>query len=86
VDATPDGPDPDTLRRAVAGEPRAVTDVLRSVRPFAVRYCRARMHAPLPGATVEDVAQQVCLALLTAPEHRALLADELRRLGPAPAG
>jgi RNA polymerase sigma-70 factor (ECF subfamily) len=70
------------------------------------------MHVPLPGATAVDVAQQVCLALLTAlpryraavrrpaevadlvpdraetaagPEHRALLADELRGPGPAPA-
>jgi RNA polymerase sigma-70 factor (ECF subfamily) len=91
------------------------------------------MHAPLPGATAEDVAQQVCVVLLTAlpryrdvgrpflafvhrvavnevsdayraaarrpaevtdlvpdrpeiaagPEDRALVADELRRLGPA---
>ncbi|MCU1630881.1 MAG: polymerase sigma factor, sigma-70 family [Pseudonocardia sp.] len=41
------------------------------MRPFAVRYCRARMHVPLPGATAVDVAQQVCLALLTAlPRHR----------------
>jgi RNA polymerase sigma-70 factor (ECF subfamily) len=50
---------------AVNGERDAVERVLRWVRPLVLRYCRARVggHA---FASADDVAQEVCLAVLTA--------------------
>jgi RNA polymerase sigma-70 factor (ECF subfamily) len=47
---------------AVAGHRPAVSELLAGVRPVVVRYCRSRV----PAAHVEDVAQDVCLALLSA--------------------
>ncbi|MCE0766293.1 RNA polymerase sigma factor ShbA [Pseudonocardia kujensis] len=54
------------MARASAGEPGAIEEVLRIVRPFALRYCRARMGTVLPGVTAEDLAQQVCIGVLGA--------------------
>jgi RNA polymerase sigma-70 factor (ECF subfamily) len=53
--------------RALTGEPRAVDDLLRSVRSLVFRYCRARLGS-LPGAeqAAEDAAQEVCLTVLGA--------------------
>ena len=53
---------------AAKGQPQAVETLLAQLRPMVVRYCRARLgslagHAQL----AEDVAQEVCLAVLTAP-------------------
>ncbi|MGW5673030.1 RNA polymerase sigma factor ShbA [Micromonospora sp. NPDC003776] len=62
-----DTPDPDLVRRAVAGDPVAVARVLTQIRPIAVRYSLARLgHVGAGGATAEDVAQEVCLAVLRA--------------------
>ncbi|SCL23598.1 RNA polymerase sigma-70 factor, ECF subfamily [Micromonospora rhizosphaerae] len=62
-----DTPDPDVVRRAVAGDPVAVTQVLTQIRPIVVRYSLARLgHVGAGGATAEDVAQEVCLAVLRA--------------------
>ncbi|HEX3647021.1 MAG TPA: sigma-70 family RNA polymerase sigma factor, partial [Pseudonocardiaceae bacterium] len=46
--------------------------LLAWVRPLAVRYCRARMGRQQGSfASADDVAQEVCLAVLTAlPGHR----------------
>ncbi|MFE9750862.1 sigma-70 family RNA polymerase sigma factor [Saccharothrix saharensis] len=65
------GPAPENLeddvRAAVAGDDRAVAAVLATVRPLVVRYCRARVGRQERSATsADDVAQDVCLALLTA--------------------
>ncbi|TQM83542.1 RNA polymerase sigma-70 factor (ECF subfamily) [Saccharothrix saharensis] len=65
------GPAPENLeddvRAAVAGDERAVAAVLAAVRPLVVRYCRARVGRQERSATsADDVAQDVCLALLTA--------------------
>jgi RNA polymerase sigma-70 factor (ECF subfamily) len=57
---------------AVGGDRRAVEDVIRWVRPLVVRYCRARLgRQERTFASADDVAQEVCLAVLTAlPSYR----------------
>ncbi len=52
---------------AVAGERAAVERLLGYVRPLIVRYCRARVgRQERSFASADDVAQEVCLAVLTA--------------------
>jgi RNA polymerase sigma-70 factor (ECF subfamily) len=56
-----------SVRAAVEGEPRAIERVLASIRPLVVRYCRARVGRQERNfASADDVAQEVCLAVLTA--------------------
>ncbi len=57
---------------AVNGERDAVEGVLRWVRPLVLRYCRARVGGQEKTfASADDVAQEVCLAVLTAlPNYR----------------
>jgi len=57
---------------AVGGEREAVEGVLRWIRPLVVRYCRARVGGQEKTfASADDVAQEVCLAVLTAlPSYR----------------
>ncbi|MGH3786844.1 MAG: sigma-70 family RNA polymerase sigma factor [Pseudonocardiaceae bacterium] len=57
---------------AVDGERDAVEGVLRWIRPRVVRYCRARVGSQEKTfASADDVAQEVCLAVLTAlPSYR----------------
>lgn len=59
--------------RAVQGDVAATGELLTQVRPMVLRYCRARL-ARLPGDArhhVDDVVQEVCLALLSAlPRYR----------------
>jgi RNA polymerase sigma-70 factor (ECF subfamily) len=57
---------------AVEGDPRAVERLLGSIRPLVVRYCRARVgRQERSFASADDVAQEVCLAVLTAlPSYR----------------
>ncbi|NES27589.1 sigma-70 family RNA polymerase sigma factor [Micromonospora terminaliae] len=60
------------VRRAAAGDPAAVEELLVGVRPGLVRYCRARLGR-VGGAytTADDVAQEVCVAVLRAlPRYR----------------
>jgi RNA polymerase sigma-70 factor, ECF subfamily len=52
---------------AARGQPAAIETLLQQIRPMIVRYCRARLgrisghyHA------ADDVAQEVCIALLSA--------------------
>lgn len=55
------------LTRAVSGEAHAVGLVVGSVHPHVVDYCAARMDRHTRAHTpVEDVAQEVCLALTRA--------------------
>ncbi|MBW4720133.1 sigma-70 family RNA polymerase sigma factor [Saccharothrix obliqua] len=57
----------DEVRRAVAGDRLATAWLLASVRPLVVRYCRARVGGQERSfASADDVAQEVCLAVLTA--------------------
>jgi RNA polymerase sigma-70 factor (ECF subfamily) len=63
-----DGPDLQRLAsRALAGESRATEDLLGAVHRMVHRYCRARLGR-YPGAehAADDVAQEVCIAVLSA--------------------
>jgi RNA polymerase sigma-70 factor (ECF subfamily) len=64
--------DQDVVRRAVRRDPDATATLLTQVRPGLVRYCRARLgRVGGAYATADDVAQEVCLALLGAlPKYR----------------
>jgi RNA polymerase sigma-70 factor (ECF subfamily) len=58
--------------RAVQGDPVATERLLKIVHRMVRRYCRARL-ARFPGAdhTADDVAQEVCIAVLSAlPRYR----------------
>ena len=57
---------------AVGGEREAVEGVLSWIRPLVVRYCRARVGGQEKTfASADDIAQEVCLAVLTAlPSYR----------------
>jgi RNA polymerase sigma-70 factor (ECF subfamily) len=63
----------DLVRRAASGDDRATHELLAHVYPLVLRYCRGRL-ARLPGAArhaVDDVAQEVCIAVLVAlPRYR----------------
>ncbi|SCG70633.1 RNA polymerase sigma factor ShbA [Micromonospora halophytica] len=64
--------EPELVRRAVDGDRAAMATLLTDVRPRLVRYCRARLGR-VGGAytTADDVAQEVCLAVLKAlPRYR----------------
>jgi RNA polymerase sigma-70 factor, ECF subfamily len=56
------------VARAVAGDRAAIERLLGTIRPLIVRYCRARVGS---FASADDVAQDVCLAVLTSlPSYR----------------
>lgn len=53
--------------RAAGGDRNAVQDLITQVYPLVVRYCRARLgRGRGTFATADDVAQEVCIALLDA--------------------
>lgn len=55
------------VAEAVAGDRDALREVLETIRPVVVRYCRARVGAnERSGLSADDVAQEVCLAAMTA--------------------
>src|ERR1700712_1409971 len=55
------------VAEAVAGNRDALRTVLETIRPIIVRYCRARIGtADRSGLSADDVAQEVCLAAITA--------------------
>jgi len=57
------------VNQAVHGDRRAADQLLRHLRPLVVKYCRARVGRS--ATTADDVAQDVCLAVLTAlPNYR----------------
>jgi RNA polymerase sigma-70 factor (ECF subfamily) len=60
-------PEPELVRRAVGGDPDATAALLTDLRPGIVRYCRAHLGR-VGGAytTADDLAQEVCLAVLRA--------------------
>lgn len=52
---------------AVEGDRQAIERLLASILPLVVRYCRARVgRQERSVASAEDVAQEVCIAVLTA--------------------
>lgn len=53
--------------RAVVGNAAAIGELLKHIHPMVVRYCRARLSAGHRSlATADDIAQEVCMAVLTA--------------------
>jgi RNA polymerase sigma-70 factor (ECF subfamily) len=55
------------VAEAVAGSRDALREVLEIIRPIVVRYCRARIGATeRSGLSADDIAQEVCLAAITA--------------------
>lgn len=57
----------DLTALAVRGQPAAIESLLRQIRPMVVRYCRARLGQVAGHYQVaDDVAQEVCIAVLTA--------------------
>ncbi|MBY0442418.1 MAG: sigma-70 family RNA polymerase sigma factor [Mycobacteriaceae bacterium] len=60
------------VAQAVAGDRNAVREVLETIRPIVVRYCRARVGTAVRGGfSADDVAQEVCLATMMAlPRYR----------------
>jgi RNA polymerase sigma-70 factor (ECF subfamily) len=60
-------PEPELVLRAVGGDPDATAALLTDLRPGIVRYCRAHLGR-VGGAytTADDLAQEVCLAVLRA--------------------
>jgi RNA polymerase sigma-70 factor (ECF subfamily) len=63
---TTDVPD-ELVARAMTGDPQAVGTVIALIRPMVVRYCRARLgRVDRSSVSADDVAQEVCLAVLTA--------------------
>jgi RNA polymerase sigma-70 factor (ECF subfamily) len=61
------------VQRAAEGDEQATQELLAQVHPLALRYCRTRLTR-LPGNArhfVDDLAQEVCLAVLCAlPRYR----------------
>jgi RNA polymerase sigma-70 factor (ECF subfamily) len=60
------------VARAMAADRAAVQELLTLIRPLVVRYCRARLgRFDRSSISADDVAQEVCLAVLTAlPAYR----------------
>jgi RNA polymerase sigma-70 factor (ECF subfamily) len=57
----------DVVVKAVAGDRGALHTVLETIRPIVLRYCRARIGtAERSGLSADDIAQEVCLAAITA--------------------
>jgi RNA polymerase sigma-70 factor (ECF subfamily) len=53
------------MRAPFDGDPEAVRQVLAAIRPFVVRYCRARIGRQEGSfAPADEVAQEVCLSVL----------------------
>ena len=56
-----------TARRALRGDPEALNGLLTAIRPLVVKYCRARVGTQERTlGSPDDIAQDVCLAVLTA--------------------
>lgn len=60
------------VAKAATGDHNALREVLETIRPIVVRYCRARVGTvDRGGLSADDVAQEVCLATITAlPRYR----------------
>jgi RNA polymerase sigma-70 factor, ECF subfamily len=57
----------DLTRLAAKGQPGAIESLLAQIRPMVVRYCRARLgHGAGNAQVADDVAQEVCIAVLSA--------------------
>jgi RNA polymerase sigma-70 factor, ECF subfamily len=54
----------DVVSAALVGDPAAVSELFGCLRPVLVRYCRARITAAAPHGGADDVAQDICVAIL----------------------
>lgn len=55
------------VKEAATGDPAAIARLIGMITPVAVRYCRARLGGrDLSYLSADDVAQEVCLAVLHA--------------------
>ncbi|GAA4404668.1 sigma-70 family RNA polymerase sigma factor [Tsukamurella soli] len=55
------------VHAAVRGDRNGLADVLESIRPPVVRYCRARVGGgERHTLSADDIAQEVCMAVMTA--------------------
>jgi RNA polymerase sigma-70 factor (ECF subfamily) len=69
----PDGPGlRDLTTQAARGQPAAIESLLAHIQPMIVRYCQARLgRAGGHDHAADDVAQEVCIAVLSAlPRYR----------------
>jgi RNA polymerase sigma-70 factor, ECF subfamily len=64
----PDVPE-EVVAAAVAGERAAVGLLLAMIRPLVVNHCRSRLGQGRAQICADDVAQEVCVAVLTALPH-----------------
>jgi RNA polymerase sigma-70 factor, ECF subfamily len=54
------------VAEAVAGNRDALRELLETIRPIVIRYCRARVGTvERSGLSADDVAQEVCLAAVS---------------------
>ena len=63
----------DLTARAASGQPAAIEALLEQIRPMVVRYCRGPASVRNSGHyhIADDVAQEVCIAVLSAlPRYR----------------
>ena len=62
----------DLTTQAARGQPAAIESLLAHIRPMIVRYCQARLgRVAGDDHGADDVAQEVCLAVLSAlPRYR----------------
>ncbi|MBB5956767.1 RNA polymerase sigma-70 factor (ECF subfamily) [Saccharothrix tamanrassetensis] len=57
----------DLVDESLAGEPRAIEQLLARIQPLVLRYCRARVGSrERTLVSAEDIAQEVCLAVVSA--------------------
>lgn len=49
---------------ALTGDSLALSELLRHLRPMLVRYCRTRIANQAAHGGADDVAQEICLAIL----------------------
>jgi RNA polymerase sigma-70 factor, ECF subfamily len=54
------------LRPSLEGDPRAIERLLATFRPLVARYCRARLGGTGSYTAADRVAQEACLAVLSA--------------------
>lgn len=54
------------VRAAVRQDPTAQGVLMSATRPLVLRYCRARIRGTVAGTSAEDLAQDICIAVLAA--------------------
>ncbi len=55
---------PEVISAALNGDPAAVSRLFSQIRPALIRYCRARITPRSGHGSADDVAQDICIAVL----------------------